>query len=94
MVYHTNEELSDIVFNSEYINNVISGLDRNKAHGHGMISICMLQNCVESMHKPLEYVLRVSLNDERFSSEWKKANVMPIHKKHDNKIMKKYRPVS
>ena len=37
LVYHTNEKLSDIVFNSEDIVKVISGLDPNKAHGHDIM---------------------------------------------------------
>ena len=82
LVYYTNEKLSDIVFNSEDIGKIISGLDPNKPHGH-MISIRMLKMCDESIHKPLEYIFRVSLNDECFPSEWKKANVVPIHKKED-----------
>ena len=45
LAYHTNEKLSNIVFNSEDIDKVISGLDPNKAHGHDMISIRMLKMC-------------------------------------------------
>ena len=37
LVYHTNEKLSDTVFNSEDIVKVISGLDPNKAHGHDIM---------------------------------------------------------
>ena len=53
-----------------------------------MISIRMLKMWGESIRKALEYIFRVSLNDERFSSEWKKANVVPIHKKMINKSWK------
>ena len=52
MVYHANEKLSDIVFNSEDVGKVISGLDPNKAGGHDMISIRMPKICGESIHKP------------------------------------------
>ena len=54
----------------------------------------MLKMCGESIHKPLEYIFQASLNDERFPSEWKKANVVPIHKKDDKQALKRYRPVS
>ena len=43
LVYHTNGKLSDIVFNSDDIGKIISGLDPKKAHGHDMISIRMLK---------------------------------------------------
>ena len=50
--------------------------------------------CGESIQKPLEYILRASLNEERFPSEWKKANVVPIHKRGDKQFLKNYRPIS
>ena len=43
LVYHTDEKLSDIVFNSDDIGKIISGLDPKKAHGHDMVSIRMLK---------------------------------------------------
>ena len=30
----------------------------------------------------------------KFPAEWKKANVVPVHKKRDKQILKNYRPVS
>ena len=94
LVYYPNEKLSDIVFNSEDIGKVISISDANKAHGYDIISIPMLKMCGESTHKPLEYIFGASLNDERFPSEWKKAIVVPIHKKEDKQILKNYRLIS
>ena len=88
------KELSDIVFNSKDTTKVISCLDSNKAHGYDMINIRMLKICGESIPKSLEYIFRAPLNDERFPSEWKKANVVPIHKKDDKQFLKNYRPVS
>ena len=94
LVYHTNEKLTDITFNSEDIAIVISGLDPNKAYGHDTISICILKICGEFIHEPLEYIFRASLCDECFPSEWKKVNVVPIHEKDDKQILNNYRPVS
>ena len=54
----------------------------------------MLKMCGESILKPLEYIFQASLNDEHFPSEWKKANVVPIHRKDDKQILKNYRPLS
>lgn len=48
----------------------------------------MLKMCSESINKPLDYIFRVSLNDERFPSERKKSNVVPIHKTDDKRILK------
>lgn len=46
-----------------------------------MISIRMLKNSGESVHKPLEYIFGASINNERFLSKRKKANVATIHLK-------------
>ena len=35
-----------------------------------------------------------SLENECFPNEWKKANIVPIHKKGDKKLIQNYRPVS
>ena len=35
-----------------------------------------------------------STTDHKFPSEWKKSNVVPIHKKDDKQNVKNYRPVS
>ena len=59
-----------------------------------MISIRMLKMCGESVNKPLEYTFRASINDECFLSEWKKANVVPIHKNNDKQVLKNRRSVS
>ena len=59
-----------------------------------MISIRILKTCGESIHKPLEYILRASLNDKLFLPERKKANAVPIHKIVDKQILKNYRPVT
>ena len=63
------------------IGEAIPDADPNKARGHEMISTRMLKVSGESTHKPLEYIFRSSLNDKRLPPEWKKANVVPIHKK-------------
>ena len=50
----------------------------------------MLKICGESIHNPSEFTFRASLNDERFPSEWKKANLAPIYKKDEKKIIGRY----
>ena len=69
-------------------------LDLNKAHGHDMISIRMVKICDDSICKLLKLIFQSCLESDKFPSEWKKANVVPIHKKGDKQILKNYRPIS
>ena len=46
-----------------------------------MISIRMLKLCDRSICKPLSIIFKSCLTQGIFPSEWKKANVVPIHKK-------------
>ena len=68
---------------------LIKNLDPNKAHGHDIISIRMLK----SICKPLDLNLQSCIKQGKFPTEWKKANVVPVHKKEDKQILKNYRPV-
>ena len=56
-------------------------LNPNKAYGHNMISIRMLKVCDESICKPLGIIFRSCLQNGKFPSEWKKANVVSLKKK-------------
>ena len=39
-------------------------------------------------------IFKTCLNRGKFPSEWKKGNIVPIHKKDDKQNVKNYRPVS
>ena len=79
----TENSLSKCNFFKKDILQIIRNLDSNKAHGHDMISIRMLKLCGDSICKPLELIFKTCLRNGRFPLEWKKANVVPIHKKGD-----------
>ena len=53
----------------------------------------MLKICGSSIYKPLEMIFKQCIETGVFSSEWKKANIVPIHKKGDKKTLENYRPV-
>ena len=92
---HTNNILDTIISSKEdiYIYKIIKNIDPNKAHGHDMISICMIKLCSISICKQLEIVFQNCLRSGKFPSEWKKANVVPTFKKSDKQYIKNYRPV-
>ena len=90
----TDNSLNDIIIESSDILKVLMNLDPNKSHGPDMISIRMLKLCHISICKPLIIIFKNCMNHGKFPSEWKKANVVPIHKKGDKQLLKNYRPIS
>ena len=73
---------------------VIGKLDPSKAHGHDKISIRMLKLSDKTICKPLHMIFTSCLETGVFPIHWKKANVVPIHKKESKQLAKNYRPVS
>ena len=47
-----------------------------------------------SIYKPLEIIFNQCLETGIFPSEWKKGNIVPIHKKGNKQMVQNYRPVS
>ena len=92
--YKTGYCLLTVNFSIDDIAKILQNVDPNKAHGHDKISIRMLQLCGNSICKPLELILKQSMESGSFPSEWKKGNVVPIHKKDDKQCLSNYRPVS
>ena len=90
----TNKCLDSIHFSSSDIDKIISRLDPNKAHGHDMLSNQMINLCGNSICKSLSIIFSHCLNEGKFPHEWKKANVVLVHKKGNKQGLKKYRPIS
>ena len=59
-----------------------------------MISTRMLKICGKSIIKPLLINCKKCLEKVCFPNKWKKANVVPVHKKNDKQLLKNYRPIS
>ena len=90
----TDNRLSSVSFPQDGIAKIIQNLDPDKTHGHDNINIRMLKICVSSIYKPLEMIFKQCIETGVFPSEWKKGNVVPIHKKGDKQTLENYRPVS
>ena len=65
-----------------------------KAHGWDDISIRMMQLCGKSIVLLLKLLFKTILEDGTFPEDWKKSNVVPIHKKESKNLIKNYRPIS
>ena len=90
----TEERLSTFQICSGDIVKFIRSFDPNKAHGHDEITICTIKMSTSSISNPLAILFRTCLQNECFPKEWKKANIVLVHKKHDKQLIKNYRPVS
>ena len=77
----TDNRLSSVTFSQGNIAKIIQDLDPNKAHGHDNINICII--CGSSIYKPLEMNFKQCIETGVFPFEWKKASIVPIHKKGD-----------
>ena len=94
ITFATEQKLSTVEFCTDDIVKIIKSLDPNKAHGHDEISIRMIKLCTTSISKPLSILFRNCFVNQCFPNEWKKANIVPVHKKNDKQLIKNYRPVS
>ena len=89
----TNETVTKINFDKQLISKLIVALNPNKAHGHEGLSTCMLPVGSDSISKPLSIIFWNWLKVTYFLTAWKKANVVPVHKKRNKQILNNYRPV-
>ena len=90
LLRRTNESLNTISFTEDDILNVIKKLDASKAHGHDQISIHMVQICDKAICKPLHLIFSSYIESGIFPTEWRMANVVPIHKEDDKQNVKNY----
>ena len=72
----------------------IRNLNPNKAHGCDDISIRMLKICDDSIVLPLRHIFTKCLEFQTFPTLWKRADILPVHKKQSRQLIKNYRPIS
>ena len=54
---------------------ILQNLEPNKAHGHDKISIRMLRLCDNSICKPVDLILKQSMESNSSPTEWKKMEL-------------------
>ena len=89
----TDKRLSTVKSLTNDILKIIRNLNPNKAHDHDKISIRMLKLCGDSFWL-LELIFKDCLTNGIFPSDWKKGNIVPVHKKNDKQCLNNYRPIS
>ena len=78
--------IKTICFGKSDVVKLIKAVDVNKAHGHDGISVKMIKICADSIAHPLTLIFQKSLVAGIFANDWKKDNIVPIHKKIINKL--------
>ena len=84
ITFATEQKLSTLEFCTDDIVKIIKSLDPNKAHGHDEITIRMIKLCSTSISKPLSILFRNCFENQYSPKEWKKANIILVHKKKIN----------
>ena len=85
--YITGKHLFIVTYSAKDIGKIVRNLDSNIAHEHDNISLPMLKICSDYICLPSEIFKRALLTGV-FSSEWKKGNIVPVHKNATKKILK------
>ena len=79
--YKVNSKIEDVSFSELEIVSIIRSLNSNKAHGWDGISIRMIKICDETIALPLKIIFDTALKSGSYPDKWKRANVVPVHKK-------------
>ena len=94
LIYITDKELSEINFNDTEVLDLLKTIDTSKATGPDGISPRLLKEAADVIYIQLAHIIRLSLATCRVPKAWKKAHVLPLHKKNSKDKMNNYRPIS
>ena len=90
----TTARLTSITFTRTDILDILKLLDPNKASGPDYINPKMLKHTAVHICSSLTRLFNMSMQQNKFPSLWKKANVSPLFKKGDASQLNNYRPIS
>ena len=74
-------QLSDIEVSVDEVRDHLKSLDTLKASGPGGIPARLLKECCDQIAPSLCAIFNQSLGSAKLPSEWKSADIAPIHKK-------------
>ena len=86
--------LQNLTIDRETVLKLVLALDTKKANGCDNISAFMIKACGSSIVEPLCQIFEKCLETGIYPSTWKKANIVPIHKKGSRQCKNNYRPIS
>ena len=91
---YTNSHLQNLSIQEKEVLEILKNIDVSKSSGPDEISPKMLKEAAPSISPSLTKLINLSLSSCRVPKAWKKANVLPIHKKNEKAVMNNYRPIS
>ena len=86
--------MSQIQVSVDDVTNHLNGLDTSKACGPDGISACILKECSQQIAPSLCAIFNQSLSSGQIPTEWKSADITPIHKQDSKEPAENYRPIS
>ena len=90
----TAEKIQDVYLSAEGVEEVLLGLNPNKAAGPDDMTCRTMKECAKELAPHLCKIYRKSLDDGEVPQRWKEANIVPIHKSGSKAIMANFRPVA
>ena len=84
----------NLVVTTRDVNDQLKCLDTSKSFGPDLISPRFLKEGSDILAEPLCKIINNSLSQKVVPTAWKRANVIPIHKKGKRELTENYRPVS
>jgi len=82
------------LFSEWEIRNALRGIKHKKSSGHDEIAMCVIKDCTNELVFPLKCLFNWMLSMNWFPEDWRKAYVIPIHKKGAKNLIENYRPLS
>ncbi len=90
----TTNRIDHVMFRPRDIRRRMRKLDPNKATGPDNISNRILRECADCLATPIAKLFRFIFARGLFPTQWKKARVVPVHKKKSRADPANYRPIS
>ena len=94
LAYKMENRLDSVDIKEEDIYFIIKKLIPNKAYGWDDIPIRTIKLCGKSIRFPLKVLFQLSQEKGLFPVDWKKSNIVPVHKKENKNAIKNYEPIS
>ena len=90
----SNDKSSNLDFSPSRVYGLLRKVNTSKAAGSDGLHVNVLKHCASSLALPLSLLFTLSYKPGQIPSEWKKADIVPVHKKGDKSEVENYRPIS